>query len=254
MVKVQKKLGELISLLFFLYLSAMVNLTPMKCLFLFLGTAFFILQACKTEIYTKDLQRVVHTDSLIWHVKVTEDQVDVKNEEHYPVYYITGKTLGVTSSDIRNVKVLDGTIEMYSFDHKIVAQGVFKDGLKDDEWYYYNEDGSLRKKESFRNGELQSVMENTTESPVVGDYKNGQKHGEWIENGDTLEYKHGEIVVEKVKPEKDKAAKSDTTKQKEGFFKRLFKKKDKKEKKQKDKDKKKKDKKDEQQTAKKDQK
>lgn len=179
-----------------------------KLLFIFVVTSVVLgFHACKyNQVYTKELQRVVHTDSLIWHVKVLDKTIDVKNDENNQVYYIVGKNISIANASLNEVNVLDGSVELFSFDHKLLGQGNFKKGVKDGEWKSFDQNGKLIFIKEYKNGDLEEIKDYSGSTPLIGQFKNGQKDGTWIENGDTIEYKKGLEII----PEIDTVSNADT--------------------------------------------
>ncbi len=138
------------------------------------------------------------------------------------------KTRGLHTSQSNYAgELLDGDYLKYYPDNQLAEKGVFKKGLKVSVWNTWHQNGILHTRSLWKNGRLSGryvkwdSLGNTLEA---GRYSRGFKNGKWIfyAKGDTIQYKKGKAVI------RDTA--NDSLQQRTSFFKRVFgKKEDKKE-------------------------
>ncbi len=122
--------------------------------------------------------------------------------------------------------VLHKTYSKFHKSNQLVEQGDFFYGLKDGVWKTWSRDGQLKKTLEWHKGEKSGDFVSYDSSGNIiekGRFRKNQKIGTWVnlKTKDTIVYKKGEVFVKEEKPKK------------EGFFKRLFKKKEGKDKKKK---------------------
>jgi len=123
-------------------------------------------------------------------------------------------------------ELLHDNYTKYFITNELQEQGDFVFGLKDGEWKEWYKNGKLKEVTNWEKGQQHGgywFYNEKGELITKGKYLHGAKKGRWINyvSKDTIVYKQGKPFVKK---EKD-------TIQKEPFFKRFFKKKEKKDKK-----------------------
>ncbi len=114
--------------------------------------------------------------------------------------------------------LLHSEYSKYYRSNQLAEKGKFNYGLKDGTWKKWNENGVIKLIESWKNGERDGIYiayDSLGNKTNKGYYNNDVKSGNWINyvNKDTISYHRGEIKT--IDPNK-----------KDGFLRRLFKKKD----------------------------
>ncbi|EOG6896211.1 conserved hypothetical protein [Flavobacterium psychrophilum] len=182
----------------------------------------------------------------------TNKKIKAKDNKIY--YWFKGGLIHNTQSGMSGQLLQDKFIKMYH-SNQLAEQGVFKKGLKVSLWKTWYPTGVLETTQKWSNGLKTGDFFRFNESGLViekGNFKCGRKHGPWIDyiKRDTVVYKRGVIFVKEIKPSKAEKAKikeekqkiksvkrearikkrtskklettSETEPKKEGFFKRLF--------------------------------
>ncbi|WP_299883460.1 hypothetical protein [uncultured Lacinutrix sp.] len=154
--------------------------------------------------------------------------------------------------------VLHSSFTKFYKSNQLAEQGNFNLGLKNGVWQTWYENGQLKERQEWKNGQKhgdfisRDSLGNILEK---GNFKHNKKAGSWVntKTKDTVFYKKGAVLVPETNDKKEgffkrlfkkkenskaktskkgKTTKAKTTKKKDpkkdGFFKRLFKKKDKK--------------------------
>lgn len=120
--------------------------------------------------------------------------------------------------------LLHGKYVKYYITNNLAEKGSFSYGLKKGEWKSWYKNGSLKVIHNWKKGELSGEYFSHNDSGkllVEGRYSKGKKVGKWIDyvKKDTTHYKKGVVFLKKIK---------DTSGvEKESFFTRIFKKKNK---------------------------
>jgi antitoxin component YwqK of YwqJK toxin-antitoxin module len=130
----------------------------------------------------------------------------------------------------------DKFVKMYH-SNQLAEQGTFKKGLKIGLWKTWFTNGMVETTQKWSDGLQSGFFFRYNESGLLiekGNFKCGRKHGFWIDfvRKDTLVYKNGILFVKKIKIPKTKKLETTSEKkpEREGFFKRFFRKKQTKEK------------------------
>lgn len=172
-------------------------------------------------------------------------EVKPKNNKEY--FWFKGGLIHNAQSGIAG-ELLHGEFKKFYHSNQLAEQGKFKKGLRIGLWKTWYENGKLASVVNWSTG-LKNGKSTTYNSDGVvletGKFKKGFKKGTWIdaEKHDTLKFNRGEVVQpkpKKAKKVKEKKVKNNSKETKEikaneqqpkekkqGFFKRLFSKKDK---------------------------
>jgi antitoxin component YwqK of YwqJK toxin-antitoxin module len=118
--------------------------------------------------------------------------------------------------------LLHGNYVRHYITNELAEKGNFSYGLKKGEWKNWYKNGSLKTISNWKKGVLSGeyfLHNDSGELLLTGRYSKGEKVGKWVDyrEKDTIRYKKGISVLKK---EKDTNVVN-----KDGFFKRLFKKK-----------------------------
>jgi antitoxin component YwqK of YwqJK toxin-antitoxin module len=85
----------------------------------------------------------------------------------------------------------DGPYEIYHDNGQLLSKGTYKDGEGDGPLEIYWDNGQLRAKSTWKVGVQDGPRENYDENGQLmstGIYTNGEKCGEWVEEGETVTY------------------------------------------------------------------
>jgi antitoxin component YwqK of YwqJK toxin-antitoxin module len=178
----------------------------------------------------------------------------IKPKENKIYYWFKGGLIHNTQSGMTGELLQDKFVKMYH-SNQLAEQGTFKKGLKTGLWKTWYPSGVLETTQKWSNGLQTGTFFRFNENGLViekGNFKKGKKHGVWIDyiKKDTVVYKRGVVFVKEIKPSKVEKAKikeekqkiksvkkearikkrtskklettSETEPKKEGFFKRLF--------------------------------
>ena len=164
----------------------------------------------------------------------------IKPKDNKIYYWFKGGLIHNTQSGMAGELLQDKFVKMYH-SNQLAEQGTFKKGLKIGFWKTWFTNGMVETTQKWSNGLQSGDFFRYNESGLViekGSFKSGRKHGLWIDyiKKDTVIYKRGLVFVKKTNSIKkeDKIKKrvskkpettSETKPKKEGFFKRLFSKK-----------------------------
>jgi len=170
-------------------------------------------------------KRIVNNSDFDYEFYITQDEVKYPKEGRIYYWYKSGQ-IHHSKSAIGG-SVLHDSYTKYYKSSQLAEKGNFKLGLKDGVWRTWNEEGELQVvvawKKGVKNGKF---MQYDAEGnmTVKGQFQNHKQHGTWVDyvKKDTLYFKDGNKIDPKA-TSKDKDGKE----QKESFFKRLFKKKEK---------------------------
>lgn len=160
-------------------------------------------------VNTKQLNLIVtYPDSVIKLTAYNGDkQVKVKDNCLY--YWYANNQVHCNKAGYSG-KLLDGTYTVFDRSQKLIAAGNYKMGRKDGVWKYWYTNGQLKTVEEWSNGSIENkklfISAGGLQQCIP--YKNGLIHGKVksFEKDSTIvtKYKKGEIVIPKIKKEKNK--------------------------------------------------
>lgn len=132
---------------------------------------------------------------------VTDKNVVPKTDKIY--YWFKGGAVHHSQSGFGG-HLLDGKFTKAFHSNNIAEQGEFKTGLKIGSWKTWHSNGILETEQFWRSGLKQGSYNRFNSSGELmesGYFKNGKKKGRWIDfvTGDTIIYKKGMPLVEKIK-------------------------------------------------------
>jgi len=181
----------------------------------------------------------------------TLDKINPKNNTTY--YWFKGGAIHNASEGIAG-ELLEGSFLKFYLNNQLAEQGEFSNGRKIGLWKTWYNNGTLCTETHWKSGKLRGKFIAYNEKGEMiekGSYADNKKQGRWInyKTKDTLKYRNDMVVVKKIKVKKTIDKKEDKTKntdykidaknrdhknnlkpnkvKKEGFFKRLFSKKNK---------------------------
>jgi antitoxin component YwqK of YwqJK toxin-antitoxin module len=118
--------------------------------------------------------------------------------------------------------LLHGNYVRHYITNELAEKGDFSYGLKKGEWKNWYKNGSLKSISNWKRGALSGeyfLHNDSGELLLKGRYSKGEKVGKWVDyrEKDTIRYKKGVVILKK--------GKDTNAVKKDGFFRRLFKKK-----------------------------
>jgi len=121
-------------------------------------------------------------------------------------------------------ELLHDDFQKFYHSNQLSEAGRFKNGLKEGYWKTWFENGILQTKSYWNKGQKDGHYYSYDQTGFLveaGSYKNNKKNGRWINfiSKDTLRYRNGVVVVNKIKSVKDTLGSNE---KKPGFFKRIF--------------------------------
>lgn len=165
----------------------------------------------------------------------TEKKIKTNSNKIY--YWFKGGLIHNSQSGMTGELLQDKFVKMYH-SNQLAEQGTFQKGLKIGLWKTWFTNGNLQTTQKWRNGVQYGKFFRYDESGFVienGNFKNGKKHGTWIDyiKKDTVTYKKGAVFIKKVKiskveetVKKEKSKKTEINPDKKSkislFFNRLF--------------------------------
>lgn len=197
-------------------------------LFLVLISAFLLLSF--SDPYT--IKRISDAN-FRYEFYTTGKKTKPKDDKIY--YWFKGGLIHNTQSGMAGELLQDKFVKMYH-SNQLAEQGTFKKGLKIGLWKTWHTNGMIETTQKWNNGLQYGSFFRYNENGLIvqkGNFKYGKKHGTWIDyiKKDTVVYKRSLIFIKNAKISKVEKEKSTKIKpKKDGFFKRLFSKKQTKEK------------------------
>lgn len=169
-------------------------------------------------------KRIINNTDFDYEFYITNEEVKHPKQGKLYYWYKSG-AIHSSRSDIGG-SVLHDSYTKYYKSSQLAEKGSFKLGLKDGIWKSWNEQGELQVVETWKKGFKHGIFkqyDSVGKMIVKGHYQNHKQHGTWIDyvKKDTLYYKDGNKIIPKA------TNKDQDGKEKESFFKRLFKKKEK---------------------------
>jgi hypothetical protein len=168
----------------------------------------------------------------------------VKPKKDKTYYWFKGGIIHNAEYGMAGELLHDKFVKMYH-SNQLAEEGIFRKGLKKGLWKTWYPDGVLETTQYWRSGQKYGAYLHYDQKGNLlekGRFVSDKKQGKWIHfiNKDTIVYNHGVVRLKKVKSSNNsqseavkdaKKLKAETETQnnnspvKEGFFKRLFKKK-----------------------------
>ncbi len=183
----------------------------------YIGVVLICFASCKTAIAPfnkKNTSNQEYKESF----QITDKEPAARSGIKY--YWYKSRQVQASQGDYGG-ELLDGVYTKYYQGNALAEKGNFNKGKKTGVWKTWHKKGQLSSVLRFKNGRLngRSVsLDSTGNLIATGKYTKGRRSGTWIfpQKGDTIRYRKGAI---KVVEEKDTL--------RPGFFKRIFKKKEK---------------------------
>ncbi len=215
----------------------------------FLFTIVSFAQKLETEVHLKHTMRQ-ENESYQFTV-LSEDKKGVSHFDKKKYYYWFKAQKVIITQGGASGQLLNGSFEAFYDNKQLSRKGKFKKGLKDGEWLYWRENGSLIRTENWNNGNKRGIevvynekgivtetykykccsfSKQTKDSLIVSNYSGSKKTITLFDKDgvevSTTKIKNGTIVTPKTKEEKtekeksnsDKKTNSDNAKEKKNFF------------------------------------
>lgn len=184
--------------------------------FVYIAMLCFCFISCGTTYETFTNKRIVSNPSFREEFRVIDEDVKAKLNKTY--FWFRAQEMHSSIGDYAG-ELIDGQYIKYYRSNQLAEKGTFDKGTKDGQWKSWYKNGNLKTHQHWKKGSLngKSISLDSLGSVIaIGKYKKGKKTGTWIfpVKKDTIQYKKGKVVQEKIK---------DTTHK--SFWKRLFKKK-----------------------------
>lgn len=166
-----------------------MKLTIQILLFFFV---FFGPKKSRKIVYEKDCQ---------YDFYVSYDLKHFKPDTELKYYWYKNQSIKSTKGTY-NTPLLHGQYRKEDREGNLIELGRFDSGLKDSIWTYYDKNGLLTRKVSFKQGLLHGKFLLFEKDTLVekGKYKQGAKNGKWIylKDKDTLFYNKNEKFIKKI--------------------------------------------------------
>jgi len=186
-----------------------------KCLLFF--SVFFLFSFSETS-----LKKRISDADFRYEFYTTNKAINPERDRQY--FWFKGGAIHNSEYGMAG-ELLHSQFQKFYHSNQLAEAGKYNNGLKEGNWKSWFKNGVLQSNVYWSEGQKDGSYYAYDETGFLiefGKFKNNKKHGRWINyiSKDTLKYREGKVVLKKIK-EKDTIQKN-----KPGFFKRIFSKKD----------------------------